>query len=130
MPVRPINRPPDGEPPRKKLEPLDLDAGAVKRPDIKSLDAGAVARKADAPPAPATPAKRPEPNLDAGDAFRKPESRREGEVVKVPAKPPAPSAGGSAVASPVSGGAHKMPPVTQLRGRPLGRILIKMGKLT
>src|SRR6185503_19143325 len=62
------------EPKKKKLEPLNLDAGAAKPAEKK-------------PPA-ATPA------------------------------------------APVALNKFKMPPVSQLRGRPLGRILIKMGKLT
>ena len=32
--------------------------------------------------------------------------------------------------SPASGGPLKMPPIDQLKGRPLGRVLIKMGRLT
>src|SRR3954453_6626157 len=38
-------------------------------------------------------------------------------------KSPAPS-------TPTSGGSMKMPPIDQLKGRPLGRVLIKMGRLT
>src|SRR5476649_1912421 len=49
------------------------------------------------------------------------------------AKPPArgPFGGGTAVASGASGGGGmKMPPIDQLKNRPLGRVLIKMGRLT
>src|SRR3954469_7880125 len=31
---------------------------------------------------------------------------------------------------PTTGGPMKMPPIDQLKGRPLGRVLIKMGRLT
>ncbi len=98
------------EPKKRRLEPLDLDAGAAKKPSV-NLDAGA-ARKTQTL------------NLDAG-ASRKPELKLDAGTAKPPAKPPAPPAAG-----PVGRGDSRMPPVSQLRGRPLGRILIKMGKLT
>jgi type IV pilus assembly protein PilB len=71
------------------------------------------------------------PSLNPGSGGQKP-----------PQKPLAPPSGGSTVPSgsggeqpqpsrrpPAPRSAGKMPPVSQLRGRPLGRILIKMGKL-
>ncbi len=53
-----------------------------------------------------------------------PTANSPGALIKPPAKP-APGASGSA-----GGGPFKMPPVDQLKDRPLGRVLIKMGKLT
>ncbi len=49
-----------------------------------------------------------------------------------PGKPPAGSNGGGTPTPPPSGpaGPLKMPPIDQLKGRPLGRVLIKMGRLT
>jgi type IV pilus assembly protein PilB len=71
------------------------------------------------------------PSLNPGSGGQKP-----------PQKPLAPPSGGSTAPSagggeqpqpsrrpPAPRSAGKMPPVSQLRGRPLGRILIKMGKL-
>jgi type IV pilus assembly protein PilB len=43
-------------------------------------------------------------------------------------KPPSSTGGGGAVASP--SGAGGMPPIDQLQGRPIGRVLTKMGKVT
>src|SRR5689334_11924896 len=40
------------------------------------------------------------------------------------------SAGGSAVATSSSGSSGGMPPIDQLQGRPIGRVLTKMGKVT
>src|SRR5688572_18224390 len=68
---------------KKKLDPINLDAGAVKPADKRPA----------APPPTSTPA----PAAPAADAAAR---------------------------------QFKMPPVSQLRGRPLGRILIKMGKVT
>lgn len=59
----------------------------------------------------------PETDMDAGQAPPKPRAE------KPPGKPATPRAGLSSTRS-------KIPPVSQLRGRTLGRILIKMGKLT
>jgi len=95
---------PDAPRAPRKPEPLSLDAGAaIKKPEPPSLDAGAVKK-------PAAPI-----SLDAG--AKKPDAPAEGDKAKPPARPP------------VIGTGHKMPPVGQLRGRPLGRILIKMGKV-
>ncbi|HVT88238.1 MAG TPA: ATPase, T2SS/T4P/T4SS family [Tepidisphaeraceae bacterium] len=46
------------------------------------------------------------------------------------AKPPASTGGGNGVAAPGPGGAGGMPPIDQLQGRPIGRVLTKMGKVT
>ncbi len=103
MPVRLVSSG-DEDRPKKKLEPLNLDAGAAP--------------------------KKAELNLDAKAAPRKPEIRRDAPQVKPPVKPPAPSGAPPAGRPPIGSTDSKIPPVSQLRGRPLGRILIKMGKLT
>jgi type IV pilus assembly protein PilB len=41
-----------------------------------------------------------------------------------------PPSGGSGGGSPRPGSSMKLPPIDQLKGRPLGRVLIKMGRLT
>lgn len=46
----------------------------------------------------------------------------------IPPKRPVPAT--ASAAAPVPGGPLKMPPIDQLKGRPLGRVLIKMGRLT
>ena len=53
-----------------------------------------------------------------------PAANSPGALIKPPSKPVPNSPG------PTGGGPFKMPPVDQLKDRPLGRVLIKMGKLT
>ncbi len=141
MPIRPVSSPPSpsgDEPPKRKLEPLNLDAGAVMRkPDAApvdptkaarksepmSLDAGAAPRRSDPLGLDAGAAPKREVSLDAGAVAKKPPA--DGDAAKGDGKtePPKP------LNRPVIGAGHKMPPVAQLRGRPVGRILIKMGKV-
>jgi type IV pilus assembly protein PilB len=118
------------QPPKKKLEPLsldaggptkapklDLDAGSVKAPKL-DLDAGGVrAPKLDLS---AGPVKAPKIEMDAGSA----------KLPKKPLGPPAGSEPEAPTERKIPGRDNRIPPVSQLRGRPLGRILIKMGKLT
>src|SRR5437868_1427733 len=138
MPIRPVKPTEDAEAPTKKLEPLSLDAGAVARkPEPLSLDAGALsAKKADGvsvrKPEPisldagAMPERAVEPtSLDAGARKLEPKADGKAAAAKTPAPTP-PAAGGDGAVAP---GPRGMPPVAQLKGRPLGRILIKMGKV-
>src|SRR4051812_30635385 len=48
-----------------------------------------------------------------------------GSIGKPPSAPP-----GTPISPGGGGGGMKMPPIDQLKGRPLGRVLIKMGRLT
>src|SRR6185295_14261597 len=134
MPIRPLGSSPgDEELPKRKLEPLNLDAGAAmgrktepsapdaprapRKPEPLSLDAGAAIKKPEPPSLDAGAVKKPAAPISLDAGAKKPDGSTEGDKAKPPARPP------------VIGTGHKMPPVGQLRGRPLGRILIKMGKL-
>jgi len=102
--------------PDDKAKPMSLDAGAKTGATVQRVPS------------------RPIPSGEAGKAVRVPSRplppAAEAAAKAAPSAPAAPA--GPAARKPGAGGSRiaKMPPISQLKGRQLGRILIKMGLIT
>ena len=125
-------------PPKPPSQPFSLDAGAKPKVTVQPIRSRPVDGASPASPNPAAAAPKAVPSRpyspDAPKPLKPPASSDAGAEAKVlPKRPPAPPATPPSGAG-ADGGARRpggrMPPISQLKGRNLGRILIKMGLIT